>query len=77
MCVCVCVLVLLKQIATWDLTNCGIGDAGLRALLPAWWRIFSFTAPAREIRLSGNWLGGAGLAPFFNMLNGEGSIALK
>ncbi|CAM9094863.1 unnamed protein product [Ectocarpus sp. 6 AP-2014] len=60
------------QIATWDLTDCGIGDAGLTSLLPAWWRIFSYIAPVRELRLSGNHLGQAGLAPFFNMLNGTG-----
>eukprot|EP00903_Cladosiphon_okamuranus_P014200 g13193.t2 len=59
-------------IATWDLTDCGIGDAGLTALLPAWWRIFSYIAPVRELRLSGNGLGQTGLAPFFNMLNGTG-----
>ncbi|CAN0142041.1 unnamed protein product [Scytosiphon promiscuus] len=60
------------MIATWDLTNSGIGDAGLTALLPGWWRIFSYIAPVRELRLSGNGLGQAGLAPFFNMLNGTG-----
>ncbi|CAM9786078.1 unnamed protein product, partial [Pylaiella littoralis] len=60
------------MIATWDLTDCGIGDAGLTSLLPAWWRIFSHIAPVRELRLSGNGLGQTSLAPFFNMLNGTG-----
>ncbi|CAM9994866.1 unnamed protein product [Scytosiphon promiscuus] len=58
------------MIATWDLTFCGIGDAGLKALLPGWWRIFTYIAPVRELRLSSNGLGQAGLTPFFNMLNG-------
>lgn len=59
------------KITTWDLTECGIGDSGLTSLLPAWWRIFCFITPVRELRLAGNGLSAGGLAPFFDMMNGK------